>query len=247
MSRINFDALPISADQARAARNYFAWSQVKAAEASGLPLNTIKRLETGNYVPDEGFLSKLRAFYERSGYPFDDTPKPGAGAVKAGQVFPAGVVAAAANGTGAQTPGRPTLTAFHHIRIAITDEREMGELLDMIDANEDKASAILRQPVEEGFFGGINEATERRHAQIVRILSDNGTMFAKLFGRDIGGKPTADVLKGTKKPATGADLLHKVQADIHLASSGNADAKARQKDMKANAAAGSILQAIGLS
>lgn len=247
MSRINFDALPISADQARAARNYFAWSQVKAAEASGLPLNTIKRLETGNYVPDEGFLTKLRAFYERSGYPFDDTPKPGAGAVKAGQVFPAGVVADPSDEQGAKASGRPTRTSFHHMRIAITDEREMGELLDMIDANEEKVGAELRKPVEEGFFGGINEATGRRHALVARILSENATMYAKLFGRDIGGKPAADVLKGTKKPITGADLLHKVQADIHLASSGDADAKARQKDVKAKTPAGSILQAIGLS
>lgn len=39
MSRINFDDLPLSSDQARAARNYFGLSQASAAEAADLPLS----------------------------------------------------------------------------------------------------------------------------------------------------------------------------------------------------------------
>ncbi len=243
----DFSALPLTPDDARAARNYLGFSQAKAAKESGLPDHKIKRFESGNYIPDEQFLNALRAFFEDRGYEFQDTPKPGAKARGSGQVFPAGVIGEAVESQYPQQSSKPQLARFHHMRIAIEDEREMGELLDMIEANEEKAAELARGPAEDGFFGGHTEATQRRHVHIVRLLSDNGTMFAKLFGRDIGGKPAPDVLVGKKPPATNADLLHKVQADIHLASAGDARAKDRQKAQKTKPPTGSLLQAIGLS
>jgi hypothetical protein len=247
MSRIDFSALPLSADQARAARNYFAWSQATAAEKSGLPLHKLKRFETGNYVPDEAFLGALRSYYEKSGYTFDDTVKPGAKAKQGGLVFPAGVVDQD-EPTGAQAQpigaGRASQATIHHMRIAITDEGEMGQLLDMIEANEDKAKKLLAAPVESGLWAGFSDATEKRHAQVVRLMADNGVMFGRLFGRDIGGKPNPAVLAGSKKPATGAELLHRVQADVHMAATGDADAKERQSTSKEVA---SVRDAIGLS
>ena len=244
----DFSSLPLTPDDCRAGRNYFGFSQAKFARESGLPDHKIKRFEAGNYIPDEAFLTAMRDFFVGRGYQFQNTPKPGDRAVKSGQVFPAGVVAGAVDAEFPQAAGRPTRTSFHHMRIAITDEREMGEMMDIIEANEEKVGDVLNKPVEAGFFGGgINEATERRHAQVISFLAENATLFAKLFGRDIGGKPAADILKGSKKPATNADLLHQVQADIHLASSGDAAAKARQKAKKETAPASSILQAIGLS
>ena len=82
--------LPLQADQARAARNYFGLSQAKAAEACGLPLHKIKRFEAGNYIPDSEFLEDLRGYYEERGFHFDDTPTPGAKAKGNGSVFPSG-------------------------------------------------------------------------------------------------------------------------------------------------------------
>ena len=75
-------------------------------------------------------------------------------------------------------------------------------------------------------------------------MADNGVMFAKLFGRDIGGTPSPEVIGGKKKPSTGAELLHSVQADMHMCGNGNLDAKERQKVQKP---AASVLDAIGLS
>jgi len=240
----DFSSLPLTPDNARAARNYLGFSQAKAADESGLPSHKLKRFETGTYLPDEAFLSNLRAFYERSGYTFDDTEKPGSKARKDGLVFPAGVVAGAAHEASAAKGSRPAQATIHHMRIAITDDDEMGRLLDMIEANEEKVQELLREPVESGLFFGISDETKKRHAQVVRIMADNGVMFAKLFGREIGGTPLPDVIAGKKQPTTGAELLHSMQADMHLTRAGDPDAKDRQKGLKP---AASVLNAIGLN
>ena len=88
---------------------------------------------------------------------------------------------------------------------------------EVIQVTDEEAFEWARRLArEEGIFGGISESTEKRHAQAIRLMADNGVMFARLFGRDIGGAPKPEVLSGKKKPTTGADLLHSVQADMHL-------------------------------
>lgn len=246
MSRINFSDLPLSSDQARASRNYFGWPQSKAAEESGLPLHKLKRFESGNYIPDTEFLEALRAFYEKRGYQFDDTPIPGAKAKSAGQVFPGGVV-----GEPDETQGvaklyrqRAGAAQVHHMRIALQNEDEIGRVLDLIEENEEKAAVLVRTPVKHGLFG-LTEGTATKHAEAVRLLAENGTLFAKLFGRDIAGKPSPESIKASKeKPATTGDLLHGLQSDAHLVAGGDTDAKDRRKARKP---ADNIAQALGLS
>jgi transcriptional regulator with XRE-family HTH domain len=245
MSRINFENLPLSSDQARAARNYFGWPQAKAAEESGLPLHKIKRFESGNYIPDADFLEALRSFYEKRGYQFSDTPAPGASAKRAGQVFPAGVV----GDDGSPAPDaknyRTGSVNVHHMRIAIQDEGEMGRTLDLIEANEDRVSELLKMPIKSGIWAPVSEDSQAQHAEAVRLLAENGALFARLFGRDIGGKPTPESLKTSQtKPATTRDLLHSLHADAHLAVVGDSEAKDR---LKARKPAASVAQALGLS
>jgi transcriptional regulator with XRE-family HTH domain len=247
MTRINLDHLPLSSDQARAARNYFGWSQAKAAEESGLPIHKIKRFEAGNYIPDHDFLNDLRAFFEKRGYQFEDTPIPGEKAKTTGQVFPGGVVGDTTEDQGEAKPYRERTGAakVHHMRIALQDEGEMGRVLDLIEENEEKAAELLRNEVKSGFLSAISEETAAQHAEAVRLLAENGMLFAKLMGRHIGGKPTAETLQASKdKPNTMRDLLHTLQADAHLAAAGDADAKERRKARKP---ARSISQALGLS
>lgn len=246
MSRIDFEDLALSADQARAARNYFAWPQATAAEKSGLPLHKFKRFETGNYVPDDAFLRDLRAFYERNGYTFDDTVKPGSKARREGLVFPAGVVGEQADDIEQPMHRRAVKASIHHMRIALGDESEMGHLLDMIEENEEKARKLLEQPIDFALFGGLSEATKKRHAQALRLMSENGVMFAKLFGREIGGQPKSEILEQQKKPATGADLLHGAHREVHLACKGCAEAKERHKT-KDKSLAETLDEAFGLT
>jgi transcriptional regulator with XRE-family HTH domain len=245
MSRINFDNLPLNSDQARAARNYFGWPQAKAAEESGLPVHKLKRFESGNYIPDSEFLEALRAFYEKRGYVFDDTPAPGAKAKSNGQVFPGGVVGDTHQDTAGIKPYRDRAGAakVHHMRIALQDEGEIGRVLDLIEENEEKAADLVRTPIKTGFFG-LSDETQAKHAEAVRLLAENGTLFAKLFGREIAGKPTADSLKASKeKPTTTGDLLHSLQSDAHLTAGGDPDAKDRRKARKP---AENVAQALGL-
>jgi len=56
--------------------------------------------------------------------------------------------------------------------------------------------------------------------------------FAKLFGREIGGRPTTEVMAGKAEIKTHADLLHRIHSDAHLISIGDVDAKDRRKSKK---------------
>lgn len=231
MSTIDLENLPLTSDQARAARNYFAWSQAKAADESGLPLHKLKRFEAGNgkggvYTPDIEFLSTLRAFYERQGFHFDDTEEPGAGAKKSGLVFPAGVVGGTKENYGVTGAVRPVRASFHHMRIALA-EPEMGHVLDLIEQNEEQATRLLAEPVEAGLLDRFSDKTEAMHGEVTRLMAANGMLFAKLFGRDVGGKPTPADLDGSEKIKTQAQLMHRVHADTHMAASGDSEAKDR--------------------
>lgn len=228
---IDLQALPLQADQARAARNYFGLSQAKAAEACGLPLHKIKRFEAGNYIPDSEFLEDLRGYYEERGFHFDDTPTPGAKAKGNGSVFPSGVVGEPSRNQRDTMGGRPQKAELHHMRIDLQDP-QMGEALDLIDANEQKAEDLLREPVATGLFGGMTDESQARHAEALKLLAENGALFARLFGRDVGGKPKAEVLSAKADPKTHADLLHLSQADAHLSVEGSHDAKTRHKARK---------------
>lgn len=231
MSRINFENLPITSDQARAARNYFGWPQAKAAEESGLPLHKLKRFEAGNFIPDTEFLTDLRAFFEKRAYRFDDTPQPGANAKETGMVFPAGVVGEPEENHGVPQGNRALKSSFHHMRISLTDP-EMGHVLDLIELNEEKVKGLLKEPVTTGIFEGFSDKTEAQHGEMLKLLAANGLLFAKLFGRELGGKPTPQILSGAEKPKTQASLLHRVHADTHLAATGDAEAHERIKARK---------------
>lgn len=226
----DFSSLPLTPDNARAARNYHGFSQARAAEESGLPAHKIKRFEAGNYIPDEAFLSDYRAFFEARGYQFQDTPKPGAKARGSGQVFPAGVVGEPVANLAPTVGFKPQRSTFHHMRIALDDEAAMGRTLDLIDENEERAQELLRNPIEGALFGGLTDTCEGRHGEALALLAENGRLFGLLFGRKIGGDPRPGVLEGKERPATLADLLHKRQADATLyALAGSHDAHVRKK------------------
>ncbi|MBK1686525.1 RodZ family helix-turn-helix domain-containing protein [Rubrivivax gelatinosus] len=232
--------LPYLALQPKAASNarrQLGMTQATAADQSGLPLHKIKRFEAGNYIPDEPFLVDLRAFYEGRGHRFDDTPEPGAKAKAQGKVFPAGVVADAEPDDEGSTPtgarsARAQPTEVHHMRIALKGDA-IGHALDVIEANEDRIDELLKQPVkEEWLIGGLSERSQATHAEVLKLMAENGRLYARLFGRDIGGAPSAEALDGKKVPSTHADLLHRRQADAHKAANGDREALRRKQAAK---------------
>jgi DNA-binding XRE family transcriptional regulator len=227
----DFNSLPLSPELSRAARNYFGLTQARAAEESGLPAHKIKRFESGNYIPDVEFLADFRAFFEKKGYKFDDTPEPGAKSKEKGLVFPEGVVGAPESGDVPQKVSRPIKAAFHHMRIALADP-EMGHVLDLIEENEAHVHELLLQPVQKGLLDRFSDKTEARHGQALKLLAENGMLFAKLFGREVGGAPITEVLSGKRDPKTHAELLHRVHADAFMASAGDVAARDRRKAQK---------------
>lgn len=230
----DFSSLPLTPELSRAARNYLGFSQAKAAEDSALPAHKIKRFEAGNYMPDVEFLQALRDFYEQQGYRFE---QPAAKAKGSGDVFPAGVVGddATEDHDGVPLKERAKQTSLHHMRIAIRDEEEMGRVLDLIEANEERAEELLRQPVAAGFLDDLSDKSELIHVQAVKLLAENGALWARLFGRKVGGDPAPDVIGGKAKPKTHADLLHRSQATAHGVAVGDREAIARNKQRKAPA------------
>ena len=70
----------IEASQVRAARALIDWSQTRLAEAAGVPISLVERLETeaADPVADEG-IDKLRTALEAAGVVF--IPKNGGGGI----------------------------------------------------------------------------------------------------------------------------------------------------------------------
>lgn len=227
--------IPLTSDQARAARNYFGMSQAATASESGLALHTLKRFEArragqyGSFIPELDYLKSLREFYEGKGYQFDDTPEPGAKSKESGLVFNAAVVGDTGDVTEDEPVSRPIKASFHHMRIALTDP-EMGHVLDLIEENEERVARLLGKAVKAGVFERFSDKTEATHGEVLKLLADNGMLFAKLFGRQIGGQPDLAALKKDAAIKTHADLLHRIHTDTHLAAKGDAGARDRIKN-----------------
>lgn len=224
--------LPLSPAEARAARNYLGLSQRQAAQESGLLLHKIKQFETGSYSPDPAFLQKLKDFYAQKGYTFND-PAPGDGKKADGTVFPAGVVGDKQDNT---PPGKKTVSTIQHMRIDPSlPLEEVDNMLEHIDRNEERISDLLNKPVAPaGLFaaGDYSDKTTGLHAHVTRLLAENGTLFARLFGRELVDAPSPALADGKEKPKTQGDLLAKQQADMHGAVAGDKDAAANVKARK---------------
>jgi hypothetical protein len=156
-------------------------------------------------------------------------------------VFPGGVLGATEENHG--EPARQPLKAtVHHMRIAMADEQAIGRVLDLIELNEERAAALLAQPIEPAFFGGLTDEARARHGEAMRLLAENGSLFAKLFGRDLVSETKHDAAKGL--PSTHSALMAMVFDDTHKAIAGDSAAMARKKNARP---ARTLAEAIGAS
>jgi hypothetical protein len=232
---IDFSTMPLTPDQARAARNYCGMTQAQAGTTSGLPAYKIKRFELGNTIPDTEFLEALRAFYEGQGYEFPGAEKPGAQSKAKGVIFPGGVVAPDGDdeeGGEPVPPRKVTKSTVQHIRIAANlSDAEVGSILEHIEANEELVEEMLQEKVEGGLLGGYSDKCEAHHAKALRLLAENGTLWARLVGRALVTAPAADAK--APAPKLHSELLAKSQAHVHSAVAGDkAAAVARRKTHK---------------
>lgn len=63
----------VESEQIRAARAYLNWSQTRLAEASGVSLPTIKRMEKDTSTSNFGNVKKVRDALETAGLRFTET------------------------------------------------------------------------------------------------------------------------------------------------------------------------------
>lgn len=234
---IDFSNLALSPNESRAARNYLGLSQAQAATKSNLPAHKLKRFEAGNYVPDGQFLEDLRAFFEQEGFNFHDERAPGAKARANGDVFPAGVLGLPSDdddGTDGSPsenqgkPGRPVLTSVHHMRVTRDlDEDAIDRVFGCIEANEEALEAAMTTPAAHGIFGAFDGPTQVRALAALRLLAENGLLYARLMGRE--PLPVLAGQDGTKAKTVG-ELLAMAMGDLQAAVvAGDKAAQTRRK------------------
>lgn len=201
--------LPLTPDLAVAARKHCRLTQEEAAKLAGVPGLALKWFELRKALPELPTLRKIRSLYEKKGFVFPDAPKPGDSAKAIGDAFPAGVVAPGSASESLQV-GRPYAAQVLHIRIdpALSMD-DAGRILDHIERNERKLKGLLEQKIERTQLFGLAESAEALHGAIIRLLAENGTLVAQLFGRRLVGANEFG-----KVPATHAELLAKTQSDM---------------------------------
>lgn len=234
---IDFEALALSPNESRAARNFLGLSQAQAATKSSLPVHKLKRFETGNYVPDSQFLEDLREFFEGEGYNFHDEDAPGAKAKARGDVFPAGVVGGSTSATGETAgfpqknqgkPGRAHRAELQFMRITPDLKGDqVDRIFDCIENNEEALNDEAGQPISRGIFEAFDTPTQVRAVTALRLLAENGLLYARLMGRDPLPVPAG---QDGKKAKTVGELLAIAMGDLQAAVvDGDKEAQARRK------------------
>lgn len=234
---IDFSTLALSPNESRAARNYLGLSQAQAATKSNLPAHKLKRFEAGNYVPDGQFLEDLREFFEQEGYNFHDERAPGAKARANGDVFPAGVIGSPSDdgeetaGSPLENQGKPRRALKAQLQyMRITPELQpdqVDRIFDCIESNEEALEAARSTPAAQGLFGGFDGPTQVRALAALRLLAENGLLYARLMGRE--PLPVVTGQDGAKAKTLG-ELLALSMRDLQAAVvAGDKAAQVRRK------------------
>lgn len=186
-------ALPITAEQSRAARFQLGLTQAVVIKESDLPGYKLKQFETGRFIPDIPFLEGLRDYYTGKGIDLmaPETNEDQAVGKKSGQ----------------QTKGpggsmiRPVSRMCFYVSDDVSQE-VVNQTLERMDANDERIAAILQAPVKGGFFSQFDEETEAKQREFFGAMAENYLLFRILQGRNIVTPPSEGVA-----PATHADLL----------------------------------------
>lgn len=175
-------ALPITADQSKAARYQLGLTQAAVIKESDLPGYKLKQFETGRFVPDIRFLEALRDYYTGKGIDLttqenQQTKGPGSSMI------------------------RPVTRMCFYVSDDVSED-VVNETLERMDANDERIATILQAPVKGGLFSQFDEETEAKQRELFGAMAENYLLFRILQGRNIVTPPREGVA-----PATHADLL----------------------------------------
>jgi hypothetical protein len=196
-------ALPITAEQSRAARFQLGLTQANVIEQGSIPGYKLKQFETGRFVPDMPFLETLRAFYEQRGISFADEAAAGP----------------------QEKPARPGALMVQPVavqRFIVAVGQDVADpILERMDANDERIAALIKKTVSSGFLSDYNEETESAVRELYQTATENYLLFRLLQGRNIVAPA------GSEQPvSTIADLLARYQSAEFMALLGQAMAGA---------------------
>lgn len=181
------DAIPITSDQARAARRQLGLTQKQVITESGLSGYKLKQFETGSFNPDAPFLQALAEFYQARGV---DLSPPASSASSLPSAVSVGV------------PQVQRACFF-------IDGSVPGDLLDRclerMQNIDKRIASILKKPLQPSFFDGYSEETVKEHQELFGALGEGYLIVSLLLGRPI-------VQAATGEPKTHADLLSQFYA-----------------------------------
>lgn len=186
-------ALPITAEQSRAARFQLGLTQAAVIKESDLPGYKLKQFETGRFVPDIPFLEGLRDYYIGKGIDLTvpETKDDQSVGKKSGQQT--------------KGPGGSMIRPVSRMCFYVSDDVSQDvvyQTLERMDTNDERIAAILQSPVRGGLFSQFDEETEAKQRELFGAMAENYLLFRILQGRNIVTPPREGVA-----PATHAELL----------------------------------------
>ena len=184
---------PITAEQSRSARRHLGLTQANVIEQGELAAHKLKNFETGRFIPDAEFLNKLRAFYEETGYEFNDNEL----AKTENQSHGIGIVVPAQNG---RFLVDPNLTL-----------EEVDSILERMDKNDAQLAHLMQRKLESGFISSYSEQTDADTKEIYGLMAENYIHFRTLQGRNFLTPPPEKT-----KPKTQGELLSSLYATVLL-------------------------------
>lgn len=168
--------LPITAAQSRASRFQLGLTQSDVIEQSSLPGYKLKQFETGRFVPDMPFLQSLHDFYQGKGIELSEAPA----AVQEPEQKQSGAAIVQAVPRAAVLPARMGFIVSDKLT-----QDEIGDLLEHMDANDNRIYDLLKKGTSTVLFGGHSEETINENRELFATLAENYLIFRHLQGRNL--------------------------------------------------------------
>lgn len=179
---------PLTPDLSKRARRELGLSQNDVIKASGVQAYKLKQWEGRGLSIELADIRKLTEFYEGQGVDLAELREHILRSSGAGGLAPA-----ATGGTARQTlqdgftyTPRPGFMISDKLSAELVDQ-----LMERMEANDDKIGALTGEAVRAGFFGGISDETEAKASALIGALAENHIIFRFLQGRHII-TPTSD-------------------------------------------------------
>lgn len=220
----------LTPEQCREARrNRLGLTQQQLAKGAGVSRTLITGFETGGLALSEPvklkLLDYLAAEMEKQGLDPEDVFG-SAGDTEAGGIdgsadasstrAPELRRAAVGNGTGRRSKFIKGAECIY-ISGAVADEAERERMHERMETIRDRLAEIGEQEAKPGIFDPFDDDTDKLIDEGRALITETGLLYLRLFGHDLAPAPTPAMVQRKQRPATVADALGLVFADVFKA------------------------------